>query len=187
MKKLIIILITASILLSSTSYALQEWEEEHEFDPTDFVFGYNDHNTSTYEGDIGLKISTCKNKIDGKTYRLGADEVRSIYYATKKTFKFNEPIIMTHSSGLEPKGILTMKYKNGTIIPELSYESTTLTQDQISYFDDYYNQREIYMEQKKSVQDADYQDTMTKNSEKNKKSKYHRYAGTNGQGVIIDY
>ena len=59
----------------------------------------------------------------------------------------------------------------GNFFMDLSYESTTLTQDQINYFDDYYNQREIYMEQRKAVQYEDYQDTMAKNSENKKQSK----------------
>lgn len=185
-KKIIAVTILIIMLFSSTGYAVNEWEEEHEFDPTDFIFRYNDHNSTTYEGDIGLGLSTCRNKIDNKTYLLGADEIRSIYYATKKTFKFDEPIIMTHSSGLEPKCILTMKYKNGTIIPELSYESTSLTKEQISYFDDYYNQREMYLQQKSDLAQEDYLDTISRNQEK-KDSKYHRYAGTGGQGIIIDY
>ncbi|RAP48665.1 MAG: hypothetical protein BZ135_00360 [Methanosphaera sp. rholeuAM6] len=188
-KLLLTLLIVMALLSSSTTFAVNEWDEEHEFYPVDFLFCYNDHNSTTYEGDRGLSITYCNNTMDNKTYTLGADEVRSIAYATKKSFKFNETIMMTHSAGKEPKSILKMWYKNGTIIPELSLDSNSLTNEQLSYFDDYYNQRKEYIENRQYWQQSELQDSLDDLSYKDSKSdsKYHAYYGTNGYGIMVDY
>jgi len=74
---------------------------------------------------------------------------------------------MKHSAWKEPKVILSLKYKNGTIIPELGYDNTQITQEQISYFDDYYNRREAYYQNKNYWQQqdiADWLDSMSQQS-----------------------
>lgn len=189
MKKESIILILVILTLGiSGVHAQNEWEIEHEFQPTDFLFCYSDHNTTTYEGDLGLMDTYCNNTKDNKTYGLSLGTVRGIAYATKKTFKFDEDLIMTHSSGKEPKLILTIKYKNGTTIPVLDYDTKTLTKEQMSYFDDYYNQKTIHDQNKEYWQQADMEDTISRSSAKSSDKKgVHRYVGTNGYGYMIDY
>ncbi|MBE6494583.1 MAG: hypothetical protein E7Z84_08290, partial [Methanosphaera stadtmanae] len=87
--------------------------------------------------------------MDNTTFIVPTERVRSIAYATKGTFKFNEPIIITRSIQRDDGRyiLLTLKYKNGTVIPILDIESSDLTKEQRSYFDDYYQQRSDYLAQ----------------------------------------
>lgn len=188
-KRIVLIaFIIITLSLSSCVFAVREWDEEHEFNPVDLLFCYNDHNTTTYEGDLGLEKTLCNNTIDNKTYRIPTGAVRGIAYATKKSFKFDEPIIMTHSSGNEPKMILTMKYKNGTVIPVLDYDTKGMTKEQMSYFDDFENQRDAYYDNKAYWQEADMEHSLSKkSSEKSSSSRYYYYVGTNGRGIVYDY
>ena len=84
-----------------------------------------------------------KNTLDNTTFIVPTERVRSIAYATKKSFKFSEPIIITRSIQRDDGRyiLLTMKYKNGTVIPILDLDKDDLTNEQKSYFDDYYTQK----------------------------------------------
>ena len=185
-KYMIIFLMTFMLILSSCSYAENDWEIEHEFMPDTFIFEYNDHNTTTYEGDIGLKYAHVNNTLDNTTFIVPTERVRSIAYATKKSFKFKEPIIITRSVQRTDGRyiLLTMKYKNGTVIPILDIESSDLTKEQMSYFDDYYSQRQDYLAQQQEYASENMYDYYTYSNRHNGKSKYSYYVGTGGSGVI---
>ena len=174
------------LVVASCSFAVEEWEVEHEFMPDTFIFEYNDHNTTVYEGDIGLKYAHVNNTLDNTTFIVPVERVRSVAYATKKSFKFNEPIIITRSvQRYDGRYILlTMKYKNGTVIPILDIESNSLTKEQMSYFDDYYQQRSDYFAQQEKLDSEYMYDYYSMRSRDNGKSKYSYYVGSGGSGVI---
>lgn len=174
------------LLFSSCSFAVNDWEVEHEFMPDSFIFEYNDHNTTIYEGDLGLIYAHVNNTLDNTTFIVPTERVRSIAYATKGTFRFKEPIIITRSVQRSDGRyiLLTMKYKNGTVIPILDIESTDLTKEQMSYFDDYYQQRSDYLAQQEEFAAENMYDSYQYNNRHNKRSKYSYYIGTGGSGFI---
>lgn len=185
MKRLLLLVLVFSLLFSGCAYALEEYEVEHEFMPGAFIFEYNDHNTTTYEGDSGLKYAHVNNTLDNTTFIVPVERVRSIAYATKKTFEFSEPIIITRSIQRDDGRyiLLTMKFKNGTVIPVLDIDRDDLTNEQKQYFDDYYSQRSDYL-MKQDAYAAENMYTYEHMSNRNSKSKYSFYYGTGGSGVI---
>lgn len=186
MNKWIFIVLLFSLIVSPSAFALQEYEVEHDFMPDEFIFEYNDHNTTTYEGDSGLKYAHVNNTLDNTTFIVPTERVRSIAYATKKSFKFSEPIIITRSIQRDDGRyiLLTMKYKNGTVIPILDLDKDDLTNEQKSYFDDYYTQRSDYLMQQQEYAAEDLYDYETFRSRGSGKSRYSYYVGTGGSGVI---
>ncbi len=186
MNRWIFIVLLFSLIVSPSAFALQEYEVEHDFMPDEFIFEYNDHNTTTYEGDSGLKYAHVNNTLDNTTFIVPTERVRSIAYATKKSFKFSEPIIITRSIQRDDGRyiLLTMKYKNGTVIPILDLDKDDLTNEQKSYFDDYYTQRSDYLMQQQEYAAEDLYDYETFRSRGSGKSRYSYYVGTGGSGVI---
>ncbi|RAP47609.1 MAG: hypothetical protein BZ135_01765 [Methanosphaera sp. rholeuAM6] len=186
MNRWIFIVLLFSLIVSPCAFALQEYEVEHDFMPDEFIFEYNDHNTTTYEGDSGLKYAHVNNTLDNTTFIVPTERVRSIAYATKKSFKFSEPIIITRSIQRDDGRyiLLTMKYKNGTVIPILDLDKDDLTNEQKSYFDDYYTQRSDYLMQQQEYAAEDLYDYETFRSRGSGKSRYSYYVGTGGSGVI---
>lgn len=186
MKLKISLLLIAILLLSPCVSSAEEWEIEHEFMPDTFIFEYNDHNTSTYEGDSGLKYAHVNNTIDNTTFMVPVERVRSIAYATKKTFKFNESIIITRSIQRSDGRyiLLTMKYKNGTVIPILDLDKDDLTSEQKEYFDDYYAQRADYLAQQEEYAAENLYDSYQAHSRGNDRSRYSFYFGSGGSGII---
>jgi len=186
----LIIMLLLSLSFSSVIYAVEEYEIEHEFMPSGFVFEYNDHNTTTYEGDSGLSKAYTNNTLDNTTLILPVDRVRSVAYATKNTFKFSEPIIITRSIQRNDGMfiLLTMKYKNGSVIPILSIENRSLTAEQKSYFDDYESQRSDYLQQQEEYALEDIEDSYSRSSShKDKRSKYsYFYSPRSGYGVVYN-
>ena len=186
MNRWIFIVLLFSLIVSPSAFALQEYEVEHDFMPDEFIFEYNDHNTTTYEGDSGLKYAHVNNTLDNTTFIVPTERVRSIAYATKKSFKFSEPIIITRSIQRDDGRyiLLTMKYKNGTVIPILDLDKDDLTNEQKSYFDDYYTQRSDYLMQQQEYAAEDLYDYETFRSRGSGKSRFSYYVGTGGSGVI---
>lgn len=182
-------LIGIILLLCSVSFAVEEWDVEHEFVPDEFIFEYNDHNTTVYEGDSGLKLGHVNNTADNTTLIIPVERVRSLAYASKGTFRFDEPLIITHSLQRDDGRyiLLTMKYKNGTVIPILDIKEKSLTKEQKEYFDDYETQRSDYLEQQQEYALEDIEDSVSRqNSRSNSKSKYSYYYGTNGYGFVYN-
>lgn len=186
----LILLLLLSLSFSSVIYAVEEYEVEHEFMPSGFVFEYNDHNTTTYEGDSGLSKAYTNNTLDNTTLILPVDRVRGVAYATKNSFKFSEPLIITRSiqrnDGMYI--LLTMKYKNGSVIPILAIENNSLTNEQKSYFDDYESQRADYLQQQQQYALEDIEDSYSRSSrQKDRHSKYgYFYSPRSGYGVIYN-
>lgn len=184
-----ITLIGMIFLFSSVTFGVEEWNIEHEFIPDEFIFEYNDHNTTVYEGDSGLKLGHVNNTADNTTLIIPIERVRSLAYASKGTFKFDEPLIITHSIQRDDGRyiLLTMKYKNGTVIPILDIKENSLTNEQKEYFDDYDTQRSEYLEQQQQYMIEDIEDSVSRhNSRSNSKSKYSYYYGTNGYGLVYN-
>ncbi len=164
--------------------AEDEWDIEHDFMPGPFIFEYNDHNTTTYEGDSGLVYAHVNNTLDNTSFIVPVERVRSIAYATKGTFKFSEPIIITRSIQRDDGKyiLLTMKFKNGTVVPILDLEKNDLTAEQKKYFDNYDAQRNDYlMQQQEYAAEANYR---YQNYRNRHNSRYSYYFGSGGSGVI---
>ncbi len=185
-KKFLFMSLLICLLLNSCAFAVEEYEVEHEFMPDEFIFEYNDHNTTSYEGDTGLKLGHVNNTLDNTTLILPVERVRSVAYATKGTFRFDEPIIITHSVKRSDGRyvLLTMKFKNGTVIPILDLERSDLTKEQQSYFDDYYSQRSDYLQQQEEYASENLYDYYTSRSRSSGRSKYSYYYGSGGSGII---
>ena len=161
--------------------------ENVEFVPEEFVFEYNGYNTTEYEGDLGLKVAYVNNTLDDHTYIIPKDTVRGIAYATKKSFEFAEPVLISHGPLREWDGmyiITELKFKNGTLIPKLAIEDTDLTKEQREYFDDYYAQRQDYLAQQQEYAAEDLYDAYQIHNSYNSHSKYSYYFGRGGSGVI---
>ncbi|MBE6494671.1 MAG: hypothetical protein E7Z84_08730 [Methanosphaera stadtmanae] len=186
MKFKITLLLIVILLLSPCVSSVEEWEIEHEFMPDTFIFEYNDHNTTNYEGDSGLKYAHVNNTLDNTTLIVPVERVRSIAYATKKSFIFSEPIIITHSVERSDGRyvLLQMKYKNGTKIPILDLDKNDLTAEQKEYFDDYYAQRADYLAQQEEYAAEDLYDSYQANNRYNSRSRYGFYFGSGGSGII---
>lgn len=186
---LIIVLgsINSLSVLSASDYDIIN--EQHEFNTNEFLFEYNDHNTTTYEGDSGLKRALANNTVDNYTYCLPDENVRGIAYATKGTFKLKENILVTHSlmTGDMPWDCIMLKmfYKNGSVIPTLDIKDNDLTAEQKSYFDNYDQQRSDYLQrQNKYALEDLYDEQQRANSRSSQKSNYGYYYGSNGRGII---
>ena len=183
--KLLLSLILVSLLISPVCSS--DIVENVEFMPDKFVFEYNDHNTTEYEGDIGLKVAYVNNTLDNHNYIVPKDTVRGIAYVTKKSFDFSEPVLISHGPLREWDGmyiIAELKFKNGTIIPKLSIEDDDLTKEQREYFDDYYEQRQDYIAQQQEYAAEDMYDAYQVHNSYNSRSKYSYYFGRGGSGVI---
>lgn len=177
-----------SPLLRPTEAELDNRYSKHDFYPTDFVFEYNDKNTSEYEGDTGLLGAYCRNTVDNKTYYLGSSMVRGIAYLTNKTFKLDEYVDVTRD-GIDTSdsryghcdyrlypgtpGYSGMYYKNGTQVPDLSISDDHLTKEQKEYFDDYEAQRQEYHNEKMEDYARDQAYNSYSSSYSNKKSSGH--------------
>lgn len=188
---LIIVLSSFSSLTALTDEDYKIINEKHEFNPDSFIFEYNDHNSTTYEGDTGLKGAYVNNSLDNYTYFVPVDNVRGIAYATKKSFEFDENIIVTHSLFVENRSydciMLEMYYKNGSVIPELDVSDNGLTKEQREYFDDYEQQRdEYYQEQNQYALEDIYDEQSRANSRESQRSHYGYYFGSNGYGVMYN-
>ncbi|MBE6494626.1 MAG: hypothetical protein E7Z84_08505 [Methanosphaera stadtmanae] len=192
--RLIMILLLVMILSSITSLtALSDEDysiinEKHEFNTNQFVFEYNDHNTTTYEGDSGLKGAYANNTVDNYTYFLPDENVRGIAYATKGTFKLKENIVVTHSlmvdNGRYDCIMLKMYYKNDTPILTLDIKDNGLTAEQKSYFDNYDQQKSEYMQQQNQYALEDIYDEQIRANSRSSQRHYSYYFGSNGRGII---
>lgn len=182
----VIFIVVLSLIFSPCAFCVEEYDVEHEFLPDTFIFEYNDHNTTSYEGDSGLKYAHVNNTLDNTTLIVPVERVRSIAYATKKSFKFIEPIIITHSIRRDDGRyiLLTMKYKNGTVIPILDLDKNDLTREQKEYFDDYDAQRSDYLMEQQEYAAEDLYDYETYRSRGSGRSRYSYYYGSNGYGLI---
>lgn len=125
-----------------------------EFQPTNFIFVYSDHNSTTYEGDLGLDYAVCTNQVDKIKYSIVPRYVRALDKVTNGTFKLNNTIDIIHGVPQTGKNyqypVTGMYYKNGTEIKSLDI-SDDLTYEDRQYFQDYDGQKEEYYQ--KQVQD----------------------------------
>ena len=185
-KIVLLLCVVLSLVVTPCVFAVAEYEVEHDFMPDTFIFEYNDHNTTSYEGDSGLKYAHVNNTLDNTTFIVPTERVRSIAYATRKSFKFSEPIIITRSIQRDDGRyiLLTMKYRNGTVIPILDLDKDDLTSEQKMYFDDYYAQRNDYLMQQQEYAAEDLYDYETFKGRSNSRSKYSYYYGSNGYGIV---
>ena len=126
------IVFLAVLSLFIAPYACAADAVYEDFMPKNFVFEYNDHNSTTYEGDSGLRVARVNNVFDNNSYFVPTEYVRGIAYATKGTFKFNEPILFSHGPLREWDGMYVatgFRFKNGTVIPYLGIEKNDLTNE----------------------------------------------------------
>lgn len=182
---LFIALLVFSLVFSSCSFAIDDSDVEYEFLPESFVFEYNDHNASVYEGDSGLKVAYVNSSLDDNRYMLPVERVRGIAYATRGTFSFDEPVLITHGPLREWDGfyiITSLKFKNGTVIPYLGIEKDDLTREQKKYFDDYESQRSEYLMKQQEYAAEDLYDYETVHN--SKRSKFSYYYGSGDRGII---
>ncbi|OED30366.1 hypothetical protein [Methanosphaera sp. WGK6] len=187
----ICLLLTVSLMGSVSAVTdFSETKIKHDFYPVDFIFQYSDKNTTTYEGDLGLKGAICRNTEDNISYYAPVENVRGIAYATKKTFRFNEPIQITHSLKSNKAEydyiVMNMYYKNGSTLRKLDISDSMLTADEIEYFDDYRTQKQEYY----NKHYADQLDTIEtyqeyQASSSNKQRGY--MIGTNGIGFYSSF
>ncbi len=186
--KIALVLLVLSLLVIPVSFAEEKYDDfsyDVEFMPENFVFEYNDHNSTTYEGDTGLKLAYVNSSLDDHKYIIPTERVRGIAYATKGTFRFSESILIDHGPyrDWDDMYVITkLKFKNGTEIPYLGLESNDLTKEQMSYFDDYYQQRQDYLAQQEAYAAEDMYDYATTSSRS--KSRHSYYFGTGGSGII---
>lgn len=179
------IVFLAVLSLFIAPYACAADAVYEDFMPKNFVFEYNDHNSTTYEGDSGLRVARVNNVFDNNSYFVPTEYVRGIAYATKGTFRFNEPILFSHGPLREWDGMYVatgFKFKNGTVIPYLGIEKNDLTNEQKKYFDDYNTQRSEYLmqEQEEAVEDLyDYETVRDSH-----RPRFSYYYGRGGRGVI---
>ncbi|MBE6486499.1 MAG: hypothetical protein E7Z85_06640 [Methanosphaera stadtmanae] len=182
MHKIMLVLLLSLMIVPCVCAVDDVYEE---FMPVNFVFEYNDHNSTTYEGDSGLKVAVVNNEFDNNSYFVPTEYVRGIAYATKGTFKFNEPILFSHGPLREWDGMYVatkFKFRNGTIIPYLGIEKNDLTNEQKKYFDDYNSQRSEYLmqQQEDAVEDLyDYESIRDSH-----RPRFSYYYGRGGSGVI---
>ena len=190
------IIIVLIILFSSitVSWALTDEEnriieEKHDFYTDEFIFEFNDPNTSIYDGDSGLKGAYAKNGEDRLTYYLPVECVRSIAYITKGTFELSEHIDVKHSLLVDNRSydciMLDMYKKDGSEIPKLDVKDSHLTNEQKSYFDDYESERADYLQQQEEYALEDIEDSYSRSSShKDKHSRYsYYYSSRGGYGV----
>lgn len=148
MKFKIFCLILLIFVLGASVHAFEETKVEHEFSPDGFMFEYKDHNSSVYEGDRNLRLGYVNNTADNTTLILTPEAVRTLAYISRKTFKFDDSLIITRSLQRDDGYfvLLTLKYKNGTNIPLLDVKND-LSDDQKEYFDDYESDLKDYHDQ----------------------------------------
>lgn len=120
--------------------------------PTDFIFVYNDKNTTKYDGDAGLEYSTFNDTNTGSTYRMNKDLTRAIAYTTKGKFDLKDGFNLTRyrSSGENyyTPDSETITLNNGTKIEALHiYDNLTLEQEK--YFVDYEEQLYRYIQEQR--------------------------------------
>ena len=184
--KAIIPILVLCIISIAGSAALEEKDVEHEFNTTGFIFEYNDHNTSTYEGDSGLILGYCNNTADNTSLIIPKERVRTLAYASNGTFKFPDGLIIKLSVKRDDGKyvLLQMRHHNGTWIPILDIENDDLTNEQKKYFDDYYQQKSDYNAKQEEFATKHLRDEYKYSN--GHKSKYGYYMGSNGYGLIYN-
>ena len=180
--------------LSSVS-ALTEEENKiintkYDFYPSSFLFSYNGYNTTSYEGDTGLKGAYVNNTVDNLTYFVPVEYVRTFAWLTKNSFALDEHIDVKHSLIVDRSDydciLLEMFNKDGSEIPKLDVKSDSLTKDQRSYFDDYEQSKDEYYQKQNQYALEDIEDNTRRASSSKDSSKGHYgyYYGTNGRGIM---
>lgn len=71
--KSILIIIFLLLSVGLVSAERMPGETLIEFQPTDFIFVYSGHNSTAYEGDLGLERAVCTNQVDKIRYSLARD------------------------------------------------------------------------------------------------------------------
>lgn len=166
-------------------------DSKYDFYPSDFIFEYNGYNSTSYEGDTGLKGAYVKNTMDNYTYYVPVEYVRTFAWLTKNSFTLDEHIDVKHSLVVGGRAydciLMGMFNKDGSEIPKLDVKSKSLTKEQRSYFDDYETSRnEYYQEQNQyALEDIEDNTRRASSSNDNSKSHYGYYYGTNGRGIIF--
>ncbi|WP_308574924.1 hypothetical protein [uncultured Methanosphaera sp.] len=143
--KILITTLIITLLLTTISAASDN--EEHQVEPINFTFEYQDQNTSTYLGDEGLSMIYFQDKNTNKTYATYKENARALAKLTQKTFKFTEPIkvkcfeLHVHGEDYWISEIYTL---NGTKCRPLFIDDTTLTHEEKQYFDNFDEQLHQY-------------------------------------------
>jgi len=192
------------VVKSLDNFTLYDKSHEPQIIPDTWTFVYSDHNSTSYEGDEGLRQAITHDKLhDNK--KIIFDETKNIIglaYYCNKDFSFYKYGI----SGLEIPGYGEKDYEvfyaengreglllpNGTYIKSFDIYTHNLLQKQkdfISYYDNRIG--EVRQKEQIDAMDADIDDAYSEyiryKENHNSKPKYSTYYGTNGYGVIRSY
>lgn len=190
-----------NVIKSLGNFTLYDKSHEPEFRPVEWTFIYNDHNSSEYEGDEGLRQAIAINNSSKHEvlYFCLEKEIIGLAYESNKTFNFSYGL-----SGLEARrdnveNIISytvwgsnLCYPNGTEIETFDIRDYGLLQDQKDFITNYDNRiDEVRHKQEiNDIRDAEsdaYESYLRYQENHNSKAKYSTYYGTNGYGVIRSY
>lgn len=127
--------------------------------PSDFVFVYNDRNTTEWDGDAGLQYSTFNDTLTGCVFRLNKNLTRGIAYETEGKFNLKDGFNITRTreqgNNYYKNYFNNIILANGTQVNALHiYDNLTLEQQK--YFDDYEEQLYRYSQEKELREMDDY-------------------------------
>lgn len=191
-----------NVVKSLGNFTLYDKSHEPEIIPGDWLFVYGDHNSTTYDGDEGLKMAVTHNMSD-KNEEIHFREVKDIiglaYYADRD-FDF-------YKYGLS--GLYVGQYRdteentyyvfgdslclpNGTGIKSFDIWDHNLIQKEKDFITNYNNRIDEvrHKEQLNAIRDAEDEnfDNYLRYQESQKsKTRYSTYVGSNGYGVIRSY
>lgn len=193
-----------NVVKSLDNFTLYDKSHEPQLVPDTWLFVYKDHNSTSYEGDEGLKMAITHNKLDDNK-EVKFDEKKNIIglaYYCDKNFSFYKYGI----SGLKLDGYGQEGHEhyyaensreglclpNGTYIKSFDIYNYNLLQKQKDFITNYNNRiGEVRHQQEIDAMDAAIDDAYTEyityNERHDSKPKYSTYYGTNGYGVIRSY
>lgn len=189
----IMIFVFILTLSSASAFTAEEQkilDSKYDFYPSDFIFEYNGYNSTSYEGDTGLRGAYVNNTVDNMTYYVPVEYVRTFAWFTQNSFVLDDHIDVKHSLIVDGRAydciLLGMFKKDGSEIPKLDVKSKSLTKDQRSYFDDYEAARDEYYQEQNQYALEDIEDNTRRasSSKESNKGHYGYYYGTNGRGII---
>jgi len=186
-----------SIIKSLGNFTLNDQSHQPDIIPDEWLFVYTDHNSTTYEGDEGLKEAVTHNTIGNheELHFVFERDIIGLAYESNKQFDYKyglSGIETNYIDWAEPPYYTAwgdgLCYPNGTKITTFDIKSYNLIQKQKDFITNYYNRIDDvrHKQELDAIEEAedDYYTSSVRYKESNKKSNYGYYFGSNGYGLV---
>lgn len=187
-----------TVLKSMGNFTLKDQSHQPDIIPGDWIFVYQDHNSTSYEGDEGLIEAVTHNQIgehEELHFVFERDIIGLAYESNKKfDYKYGLSGVETNYIDYKEPPYYTawgegLSYPNGTKIITFDIKSYNLMQKQKDFITNYDNRIDEVRHKQEidaiyEAEDDYYNDYVRYTDSQRKKHNHGYYYGTNGMGVI---